>query len=94
MRCLIHRYNRKTHPFGQEIKLENLELDLKLTVSHVNTLLKHLGAGIYSEVAEVIQLLHGQAQPQIQAAAVAMPPVPNDVAQPAATEPAPETPAQ
>ena len=74
--------------------MENLELDLRLTVSHVNTLLKHLGAGIYSEVAEVIQLLHGQAQPQIQAAAVATPPVPNDVAQPADAETAPEAPAQ
>jgi len=74
--------------------LENLELDLRLTVSHVNTLLKHLGAGIYSEVAEVIQLLHGQAQPQIQAAAVAPPPVPNDVAQPADAETAPEAQAQ
>ena len=70
--------------------MENLELDLKLTVSHVNTLLKHLGAGIYSEVAEVIQLLHGQAQPQIQAAAVAAPAV--DPAPEAA--PAPEAPAQ
>jgi hypothetical protein len=70
--------------------LENLELDLKLTVSHVNTLLKHLGAGIYSEVAEVIQLLHGQAQPQIQAATVVAP-----AAQPAPeAAPASEAPAQ
>lgn len=53
--------------------MENLELELKLTVAHINTVLKHLGAGAYAEVAEVIQLLHGQAQPQIQAAQTAAP---------------------
>jgi hypothetical protein len=53
--------------------MENLELELKLTVAHVNTVLKHLGAGVYAEVADLIQLLHGQAQPQIQAAAVTAP---------------------
>jgi hypothetical protein len=53
--------------------MENLELELKLTVAHVNTLLKHLGQGVYSEVAEVIQMLHGQAKPQIEAAAVPAP---------------------
>jgi hypothetical protein len=52
--------------------MENLELELRLTVNHVNTLLKHLGAGVYSEVAEVIQLLHGQAKPQIDAASQAV----------------------
>lgn len=49
--------------------MENLELELKLTVAHVNTVLKHLGQGIYSEVAELINLLHGQSAPQVQAAA-------------------------
>ena len=48
--------------------MENLELELKLTVAHVNTLLKHLGNGAYNEVSELIALLHGQAQPQIVAA--------------------------
>lgn len=70
--------------------MENLELDLRLTVSHVNTLLKHLGNGIYSEVAEVIQLLHGQAQPQIQAASIATPPT-DSVPAPAAEAPVQET---
>jgi len=51
--------------------MENLELELKLTVNHVNTLLKHLGAGVYAEVADIINLLHGQAKPQIEAAATA-----------------------
>jgi hypothetical protein len=53
--------------------MDNLELELKLTVAHVNTVLKHLGAGVYAEVAEIIQLLHGQAQPQVQAAATSVP---------------------
>jgi uncharacterized protein (DUF302 family) len=51
--------------------MENLELDFKLTVAHVNTVLKHLGAGVYSEVADLITLLHGQAKPQIEDAAIA-----------------------
>jgi hypothetical protein len=48
--------------------MDNLELELKLTVAHVNTLLKHLANGVYSEVADLIQLLHGQSVPQVQAA--------------------------
>jgi hypothetical protein len=48
--------------------MENLELELKLTVAHVNTVLKHLGQGVYSEVAELINFLHGQSAPQVQAA--------------------------
>jgi hypothetical protein len=48
--------------------MENLELNFKLTVDHVNTVLKHLGAGVYGEVADLINLLHGQAKPQIEAA--------------------------
>lgn len=63
--------------------MENLELDLKLTVAHVNTLLKHLGAGVYAEVSDLINLLHGQAKPQIESAVVA----------PAALEAAQEAPA-
>jgi uncharacterized protein (DUF302 family) len=51
--------------------MENLELDFKLTVAHVNTVLKHLGAGVYSEVADLITLLHGQAKPQIEDATIA-----------------------
>jgi hypothetical protein len=76
--------------------MENLELDLKLTVAHVDAILKHLGKGVYEEVAHVIALLHGQAQPQIQAATVAAPPVPQyPTTDPVTTpETAPEAPAQ
>jgi len=63
--------------------MDNLELDLKLTVAHVNTMLKHLGAGVYTEVADLINLLHGQAKPQIDLA----------VSSPISPETAPETPA-
>jgi len=69
--------------------MENLELDLKLTVAHVNTVLKHLGAGVYAEVADLIQLLHGQAKPQIESAAAAPAPVVD--ATPAVEEPAAPT---
>ena len=48
--------------------MEKLELELKLTVAHVNTVLKHLGAGVYAEEADLIKLLHGQAKPQIESA--------------------------
>ena len=63
--------------------MDNLELDLKLTVAHVNTVLKHLSAGVYAEVVDLITLLHGQAKPQIESATVA----------PAAPETASEAPA-
>ena len=53
--------------------MENFELELKLTVAHVNTVLKHLGSGVYAEVADLIQLLHGPAKPQIESAANAAP---------------------
>lgn len=47
--------------------MENKELNLKLTVAQVNTILKHLGQGIYSEVVEVINNLHTQSVAQLQA---------------------------
>ena len=34
--------------------MENLELDFKLTVAHVNAILKHLSAGAYAEVSDII----------------------------------------
>jgi hypothetical protein len=49
--------------------MENLELEFKLTINHVNTILKHLGSGVYAEVSDIINLLHGQAKPQIETAA-------------------------
>jgi hypothetical protein len=69
--------------------MENLELDLKLTVAHVNTILKHLGAGVYAEVAEIVQMLHGQAQPQIQASTTNVAPAATVDASAPSTEPAP-----
>jgi len=51
--------------------MENLELELKLTVAHINTVLKHLAAGAYAEVADIIALLHAQAKPQVDTATVA-----------------------
>jgi len=56
--------------------MDNLELNLKLTVAHVNTLLKHLGAGVYGEVADLVNILHSQAKPQIAAATAASEPTP------------------
>ena len=53
--------------------MENFELELKLTVAHVNAILKHLANGVYAEVADVINLLHGQAKPQIEVAAAPAP---------------------
>lgn len=49
--------------------MDNLELELKLTVAHVNTVLKHLANGVYAEVAELIALLHTQAKPQVDSTA-------------------------
>ena len=48
--------------------MDNLELDLKLTGAHVNAILKHLAQGVYSEVADLINHLHSQSVPQVQAA--------------------------
>jgi uncharacterized protein (DUF302 family) len=51
--------------------MENLELNFQLTVAQVNTVLKYLGGGVYAEVADLITLLHNQAKPQIENAAIA-----------------------
>jgi hypothetical protein len=48
--------------------MEKLELELKLTIAHVNLILKHLSQGAYAEVSDLITLLHGQAKPQVEAA--------------------------
>ena len=59
--------------------MDNLELELKLTVAHVNAILKHLASahnlakGAYEEVSEVIVALHSQAKPQVEAAAPVAP---------------------
>ena len=66
--------------------MENLELDLKLTVAHVNAILKHLANGVYAEVADVINLLHGQSVPQVQAASTTITEPANAPEEPAAAE--------
>ena len=67
--------------------MDNLELDLKLTVAHVNAILKHLANGIYAEVADVIAALHGQAKPQVElAASTAAPEAPAETLAGAPTE--------
>ena len=48
--------------------MDNLEVELKLTVAHVNSVLKHLAKGAYEEVADIIALLHSQAKLQVEAA--------------------------
>jgi len=53
--------------------MDNFELELKLTVAHVNAILKHLGQGVYSEVADLINHLHSQSVPQVQAATAPAP---------------------
>ena len=53
--------------------MDNLELELKLTVAHVNAILKHIAKGAYEDVSEVIVALHSQAKPQVEAAAPVAP---------------------
>jgi len=43
-------------------------INLKLELEEINTILKHLGNGIYAEVGQLIAKLHGQALPQVEAA--------------------------
>ena len=53
--------------------MDNLELELKVTVAQINTILKYLSQGVYAEVSDLIALLHGQAKPQVEAAAATEP---------------------
>lgn len=48
--------------------MDNLKLNLELTVAHINTILAHLAKGAYVDVADLIAHLHSQAKPQIEAA--------------------------
>ena len=41
-------------------------INLKLELEELNTILKHLGNGIYTEVGQIIAKLHSQALPQVQ----------------------------
>jgi hypothetical protein len=49
-------------------EIEKLEVEMKLTVAHVNTILAHLAKGVYAEVADLINHLRNQAVPQVTAA--------------------------
>ncbi len=53
--------------------MDNIEVELKLTVAHVNAILRHLAKGAYEEVVDIVALLHSQAKPQVEAATVAKP---------------------
>ena len=48
--------------------MENLKINLELTVAHVNAVLKYLAKGAYEEVTEVIASIHSQAKPQVESA--------------------------
>lgn len=48
--------------------MENLELNLTLTVQQVNVILKYLGGGTYIEVTDIVAKIRDQAAPQLAAA--------------------------
>jgi len=48
--------------------MENLVLELKLTVAQVNIILGHLGRGSYVEVQPVVDEIRNQAAPQLSIA--------------------------
>lgn len=47
--------------------MENVTVNITLTVAQVNVILNALGKGAYAEVAELIGLIKAQAQPQVDA---------------------------
>lgn len=53
------------------VSMDNLEIELKLTVANVNLILGHLSKGAYSEVADLIAIIRGQSLPQLNAAQAA-----------------------
>ena len=48
--------------------MDNLVIDLKLTVAQVNIILGHLGRGAFADVASVIEEIRKQATPQVSSA--------------------------
>lgn len=48
--------------------MDNIEIELKLTVAHVNAILAHLAKGAYAEVSDLIAHIRAQALPQVSAA--------------------------
>jgi ribosomal protein L12E/L44/L45/RPP1/RPP2 len=67
--------------------MNNFILKLELSVDHANTILQHLAKGAYADVKEIIEMIHGQAAPQV--AAAAQPPAPAPEAAPAPTQETP-----
>ena len=48
--------------------IDKIEVELKLTVAQANLILTHLAKGIYADVADIIQHMHKQVIPQVNAA--------------------------
>lgn len=48
--------------------MDNLEIELKLTVAQINGILSHLAKGSYADVADLIASIRAQALPQVSAA--------------------------
>lgn len=48
--------------------MDNISIDLKLTVAQVNNILAHLSRGAFSDVASLIEEIRQQAAPQVATA--------------------------
>ena len=48
--------------------MDEVTVEIKLTVAQVNVILNHLGRGVYNDVVGVIDLIRGQAVPQLASA--------------------------
>lgn len=53
--------------------MDNIKINLELSVAHVNMILKHLAKGAYEEVSDVIAAIHSQGKPQVESAQAAAP---------------------
>jgi len=54
-------------------------INLRLEISEVEAVLKHLSQAAYADVAALVAKIHGQAIPQVQAIQAANPPVEESV---------------
>ena len=50
-------------------------INLRLEISEIEAVLKHLSQAAYADVAALVAKIHGQAIPQVQAIQAANPPV-------------------
>jgi hypothetical protein len=55
-----------------QITLDQIAIPLTLSAAMVNTILKHLGTGVYTEVAPVISLIKQQGDPVLNDAVARM----------------------